>query len=567
MKAILVEFCLIVAIVARENVCKCSKFYERAFDEVDQDRSTCNCLAAIDSQFKSENRADGILSQEERTRETLKLEATLKEASCRLEEDDQDKAYKILNNRENIEEMNKLECYGGGDLTHNLGSLECNCNTKIDISKDTNDPDYELPITTGSFCKECRDGYINWPDCDTIACKDDACGKENECDDKRFKTEFCSFFDYDEIKLYGENGNYGFPRNLPRTVNPSEKCCSGGTSYDYRLGKVLTGFTYKLSKEFVELGHHCCNNGDTGYCNANQDCIGDSIIKTCVNKKTFDLLDQCVYNGNADSGTADYHGPEEKKIVICQNPGQTCCGSQCCNPNQICREKTNGLARYDWVNPSDPTKVVHDDDRMECSTDIFSGPAIIRFAVFPALLIIALLVSTALVIGNSGMGEIKVAGPALIVIVCSIFLVVSQYWAAGLLLSLGSLLAIGAQAAKSEYRHVFSLIVQFLFFAAFVGNFGVSNEIIATPSYSLERVNQLQNSYSEDWTVLGLCSSYYGGTFNQQGSPTQPWDQSHIKYYGLCAYHYQSFLLFMLCLAAAFYFIQLVASATLTANK
>lgn len=549
-----------VAIMATTtNICSCDKFHEPGFNGV---TPTCECLGTTSRRFIEENEdknKTGVKAIEERA--TLKLE--LKNQQCKLlQEKDQDLNYKRLLNLEDIRKMEELECYGAGDFKEDLGSLKCVCDTIDD--PDEVDPEKRLQLTKGDYCKECRDGYINWPKCDMKSCEENKCGEGNKCDDKEFQKEFCSFFTYREIRQSVKSVD--IINKDPITVNPGEICCSGGTSYDSASKTLLKDIRYKLTKSDVTQGRHCCNNGDNGYCERNEDCVDG---KKCVKKGSLSLQDQCEYNGDKKLAPEAVYGPNEKEIVICEEPGQTCCGSTCCNANQICRVIANGYARYDWVSPQDG-KTVHEDDRLMCSDkDVFSTPAIIRFALFPALLIIALLVSTALVISTGGMGEITVAGPALIVIVCSLFLVVSQFWAAGLLLSLGSLLAIGAQAAKSENRHVFSVIVQFLIFAAFVGRFGVSSQLIATPAFSLSSTTGpgLSNSYSESWALLRSCSNYYGGTFNQNGSPTQPWYQAHIDFYGVCAYHYQAFLVFMICLAAVFYFIQLVASATLTANK
>jgi hypothetical protein len=203
---------------------------------------------------------------------------------------------------------------------------------------------------------------------------------------------------------------------------------------------------------------------------------------------------------------------------------------------------------------------VPEEQRQTCQTTYMSAPSAIRVGVLPVLLIIALAAGVFMVVGGVGMGEIKVAAPALIIILCSFFMLFSQNWSYALLLTLGALLAIGAQASNSGYRFHVSLFGQLIIFAIYLGGLGFGSFFVDSAPNFFPNLSGSNNP--DTWGVVINCKNYYG-TFDRFDQI--PWDSSG-RYDGYCDAMWIGALNFFQAVVVMAYFIMIVATGTLLAE-
>lgn len=429
-----------------------------------------------------------------------------------------------------------------------------------------------------SYCQTCAPGYIDYPACSSKGCNQlnycangDAIVNGAVCDDRALRTQAaCGNVEYDttedlcckykdasgldvSIKQQGAKAD-GSTCCGDKTCTWSETCESFDTLRFIRDDSNPVGGTYQTYSE--------------------QKCFDKTKKKKC---------EKMIYNLDI----AKWYIYDVEAI----EKWESCCGAESiCGSNQACVEhatdalfpaqammggiKVNDYGsndRLDWVRPplkgQDPenkktqVKVGKEDEgkvsfRKKCVTyKIRSGTAVYA-GVLPTMLLLVTLIGAGLVISAAGTGSAKVFVPALLVILLSCTLYVTSAWASGLLAALGAFMAIGAQAGSSENKHVFSVIVQFFIFCALCGGMGLGILFSSGSQFF-----GTANSYNGN-DAANACVDFYG-YFNNNNN--QPWNQEET-YEQLCSRDWLSASLFFSSVLVAFFFLQLVASASLMAG-
>jgi len=249
------------------------------------------------------------------------------------------------------------------------------------------------------------------------------------------------------------------------------------------------------------------------------------------------------------------------QAIAPREPWQTCCGAgDICNTNQNCETVmtdsdvfgTNDRLGWTYANND---KKLQSKYRKRCVGVAMGAASAVYIVVLPILFMLVTLAGLCMVLAQ-GKGETKVFLPALLVVAFSCSLYFSEKWSSGLLAVLGSFTAIGAQNASSDYRHIVSVVLQFLIFAALCGDLGLGVLISNGGDGLLESA---QGSNGPGWSAFAVCSNFYG-YFNNPGN--QPWN-SEYSYQAYCSYGWLSSLTFFSVCLLGFHFLQMVASASL----
>jgi hypothetical protein len=240
-------------------------------------------------------------------------------------------------------------------------------------------------------------------------------------------------------------------------------------------------------------------------------------------------------------------------------PYETCCHGTCCSGDSTCQKEANTMrARLDFLKPGEAEDGAkyHDYQIHKCVASTYlSSPSSIKIGLQPFMVMVTVLGSLGLVIKTTGMGAKAISIPAVFnCVMTAFFLVFHRMWLANFMLAIGSLISIGAQAAESKWKHVVSVIIQFVFFAAFNGGLGLGSDLVDSFQAVQSNAN-LDNPAS--WNEMASCSSYYG-YFTY--SNNQPWDVES-RYWGYCSHGWLSFIAFAQIIVTSLYFFQLASSA------
>lgn len=471
--------------------------------------------------------------------------------------------------------VRQLNCNDRGAFgsKYNVASGNCLCSNNTGFFDDNN------------YCLTCAPGYINYPSCDTKGCSE-----ANYCQGGVAIANVGAVCDDSALKSAAICGDD------PDNVYEKKKdlCCS---STDV-AGQV----TSRVFADAYSKGSTCC--GDN-VCTWSQTCEEfetlDYIVdpdpnkvgkyKTVTKKKCFDM------GSKKKCEKMRYNVDLAKWYIVDIEPiqkWQSCCGAEfICNSDEACVEHaTDDLFpvfatqkgvpsegwgsndRLDWVRPPlegklpfDPkdkkslVKVGKEDEgkvsfRKRCvpykrryGTAIYAG-------VLPTMLFLVTLVGAGLVISAAGTGNVKVFVPALLVILLSCVLYLSSTWDSGLLAALGAFMAIGAQAGSSDYKHMFSVIVQFFIFCALCGGMGLG-VLFSSGNQFFLGASEYNGNQAADRCVSFY--SYFSNVDNQRWNKEDAYEQ-------LCSRDWVSATLFFSVMLVACFFLQLVASASLMAD-
>jgi len=464
--------------------------------------------------------------------------------------------------------IEQINCYGHG--VFDPATKRCTCDSDNTTTRF---------FSADSYCQTCAPDYINYPQCNSKGCNElnycangDAIPNGAVCDDR-------------ELRTVAPCGNSVY-------VTSEDLCCKYQDSQGLDLFRVRTGAKAD--------GSTCCG---VDLCTWSETCesfetlrfIQDLSIQPvggtyqpysgqkCFDKTKKKKCEKMRYNVDL----AKWYIYDVEAI----EKWESCCGAdQICGSNQACVEHAtntlfpaqaimsgipvNGYGSNDrlgWVrrplkgqDPDDKktqVKVGKEDEgkvafRKRCVTyKIRSGTAVYA-GVLPAMLLLVTLIGAGLVISAAGTGSAKVFVPALLVILLSCTLYVTSAWASGLLAALGAFMAIGAQAGSSENKHIFSVIVQFFIFCALCGGMGLGILFSGGSQFFGTASSYNGNGAAAD------CVNFYG-YFNNNAN--QPWNQEEA-YEQLCSRDWLSASLFFSAVLVAFFFLQLVASASLMAG-
>lgn len=437
--------------------------------------------------------------------------------------------------------LEELGCYGRGTPSLQGGELICTCV----------EPDRFSPT---QYCEVCAPGYINWPTCNVQDCGQDPpfCDEtgSTSCDDSQFQTSSCG-------------GNAYNPK--------TDTCCSYSDADGQQFGN-----TY-ITADFP--GHKCCGNTT---CGATEECKEyTTLVANGASPNGYRSEKQYTCEDSFGKTECELKALRFGKVVTvgfewCL-PHQTCCFEGCCSgTGDTCEEpladaslllpggytdaRGNSLAgqrtdiRRKWKLSDGST--LPEELRLTCQeSTAMSAPSAVLIAVLPTTLIVAVIVSTLFVFMSAGMGSIKVAGPALISIALCVFLIFGNSWPFALLAVLSSLTAIGAQAAESESKHIYSTLFQFLVLAILIGGWGMGSLIVNSGGI----LSSAAGSDTWNWNVLTNCTNYY----NYFTPPDNlQWDMEATTE-GYCSHTWKSWSMGCAAILIGMQFLQMVGSATL----
>lgn len=416
----------------------------------------------------------------------------------------------------------QLSCHSQG--TWDEDALECKCNT---------DPVTSAELFSGKYCETCANGNLNWPACNQNC--DDDCEDGGTCMPKRITSLPC--------------GSDGTSYNVEE-----QQCCEwvdSNQDTQYAVINIFTRTTTDGVDTYAPTYNTCCGSTTCGQL---EECVSAEVGK-----------EFCLLKGKEECHVYKDDLVEEEEALVVETygscePYETCCHGTCCASNEVCvRTLSGNIARNEYFLPGSETEYYQKNEQYICSaSDYISSPTSIRVGILPSLTSIALSFVSFQVVRSAGLGDKLITLPALLTILCAFFMQFSYQWKYGIALAMGSLVAIGAQAASFNYKNAFSVGLQVMFYSAFLRGIGFSTLFV--DDFSTNFFDNLANSSPTNWNRMSSCTSYYG--YFSYGS-NQPWN-TDVTTWGYCSHGWLSFQEFVIALVVFFYFIQI--SATFSAS-
>jgi len=230
---------------------------------------------------------------------------------------------------------------------------------------------------------------------------------------------------------------------------------------------------------------------------------------------------------------------DTSKTTMCCHSTETCCEGACCNSGQACVEITSRnfavqsqMVNTQWINgnfqilnPGDPGysgafgggawnswKMIDGSTSQPwhmCSPAYLGAVATTRVIILPIVLFVAIAVGLVLVLMNGGIRPFMVAIPAIILLLCSIFLFFSIFWQVAIVISLGALFGMGA-VHKGGLAVVIALLVELFALAVVTNGLGLGSFFYNQNLPDLwAPLGGPPSAHSPTWLALSQCSNYY----------------------------------------------------------
>jgi energy-coupling factor transporter transmembrane protein EcfT len=183
-----------------------------------------------------------------------------------------------------------------------------------------------------------------------------------------------------------------------------------------------------------------------------------------------------------------------------------------------------------------------------CTTEYLGAVATTRVIILPIGLSLATIISLVFVWQAAGLNPLMVAIPAIILILCSIFLFFSIFWVTAIVVSLASLFAIGS-GHKGGTAFLIAIVIQVFALAVVVGGLGLgsfffNNAAIQPAQLFFNLGSGGPTAHSTTWQALATCSQYYDYFFvdasstipNAGGNNNVPYDADpDLRYRDYCS--------------------------------
>lgn len=260
-------------------------------------------------------------------------------------------------------------------------------------------------------------------------------------------------------------------------------------------------------------------------------------------------LNRCITQGNKVCSMLNNLGKKGSNAVAateCQSY-QSCCDGQCCDHGQGCVVRQSGLfiyqgkrldaalvARNGWK-LADGTKLKNK-PRM-CSKENYLNPTTGAKVVFiPLIALIVVVLGTLGAISAGAELKQKKNIPAMILLFCCVFLLLSQMWPYALVLALSAIVGLVVTDQKAHWMLLFQLVFLWILL-------GGSNFFLGPLSSGSNLISGMNGSSLDQLTAS--CSTYYNYfTFTETN---KPWHLGPVdKQWGYCS---RSFIGFQVVMA------------------
>jgi len=142
-----------------------------------------------------------------------------------------------------------------------------------------------------------------------------------------------------------------------------------------------------------------------------------------------------------------------------------------------------------------------------CSTQYLGAVATTRVIILPMALIFAVIISLILVWQTAGLNPLMVAIPAIILVLCSIFLFFSIFWTVGVVIALAALFGM-AVGHKGGSAFLVAMIFELFALAVVCGGLGLGSFFYAD-NLGGDLFASVNGAHLSNWPALATCSSYY----------------------------------------------------------
>jgi hypothetical protein len=433
----------------------------------------------------------------------------------------------------------------------------------------------------GADCLSCKPGWLRDPDntgtnwkCDYKCNPAIDCNGHGTCDYATKKCECVSPYDSPETGCDKcESGKTGYPLCLANTCDPGTDCNGKGVCGPEQIPCGLLGCNpdtqqcckwtspgagiwiantfYPPGKETFHCTPKtktCCGRTTGTSCDWNEKCEdpGQGFCARTTQTEGVEL-EACIAkfeNGTARAGNGQ----------TCL-PYQTCCDGDCCNGDEICEDDPEPIDG--WVNNlGQPLNY----KTQTCTTNKMIPASVIRVAILPAVLILVVLLSAVFVVASVGCGEGKtMLIPALLTVVCCLFLVLQQRWPYALALILSCYFAIGTTKATHPARFQYCLLVEVLAFAIFVGGLGIGDVFVQSAGMFASASTGTGTPYANLLSQQRACSNYYNYFWVDNSIAAWDADPSE-RFSGLCSFGWLTGVQFFTTIAMGCHFMLIVAT-------
>jgi hypothetical protein len=166
-----------------------------------------------------------------------------------------------------------------------------------------------------------------------------------------------------------------------------------------------------------------------------------------------------------------------------------------------------------------------------CAAEFLGAVSTTRVIILPLCLVVAVLLSLILVWKTAGLNPMMVAVPAVLLILCCIFLFFSIFWPTAIVVALAALFAMGA-GHKGGTAFLFAMAVGMFALAVVCGGLGLGSFMYSSTTPSLW--GPLAGSQGYGWLPLSDCSNYYN--FFRVDTTNRPFDlDPNLLYTDYCS--------------------------------
>jgi hypothetical protein len=176
-----------------------------------------------------------------------------------------------------------------------------------------------------------------------------------------------------------------------------------------------------------------------------------------------------------------------------------------------------------------------------CSAEYLGAVATTRVVILPLGLTIAVLLSLFLLWRATGMNPVMVAIPAILLIICAIFLFYSIFWPTAIVISLAALFGMGA-GHKGGNAFIVALVIEFFALAVVCGGLGLGAFFYSnnTPFLWFD-LGAGGSAHSNTWGTLASCSTYYD--YFRIDNNNRPYDvENTLTYKNYCSEGWYAYL-------------------------
>jgi hypothetical protein len=144
-----------------------------------------------------------------------------------------------------------------------------------------------------------------------------------------------------------------------------------------------------------------------------------------------------------------------------------------------------------------------------CSAEFLGAVSTTRVIILPICLLVAVLLSLVLVWKTAGLNPLMVAVPAVLLILCCIFLFFSLFWPTAIVIALAALFAMGA-GHKGGTAFLVAMAIEMFALAVVCGGLGLGAFVYSNTTPNLWfGIGGAAGAHSYTWSALSTCSAYY----------------------------------------------------------